>query len=70
VPETLAKRPLSLRLYDRRNMMIDGRVIDGAELADHLTRAFDNPALDHVHIHFAPRGCYLARARRQDPTLS
>lgn len=70
IPETLAKRPLSLRLYDRRSMMIDGLVIDGAELADHLTRAFDTPATKEVHIHFAPRGCYLAKAVRQDPTLS
>ncbi|MBX9615891.1 MAG: DUF1203 domain-containing protein [Caulobacteraceae bacterium] len=70
VPETLAKRPLSLRLYDRRNMMIDGRVIDGAELATRLTEAFEIEAVDQVHIHFAPRGCYLARARRQDPMLS
>ncbi|WP_396594011.1 DUF1203 domain-containing protein [Brevundimonas sp. R86498] len=70
VPETLARRPLSLRLYDRRNMMVDGRVIDGTDLATRLTEAFEIEAVDQVHIHFAPRGCYLARARRQDPTLS
>ena len=64
VPQMLTKRPLSLRLYDRRSMMLDGRVVDGAGLDDHLTRAFEDPAVDQVHIHFAPRGCYLARARR------
>ncbi|HRJ64625.1 MAG TPA: DUF1203 domain-containing protein, partial [Brevundimonas sp.] len=63
-PEMLAKRPLSLRVYDRRNMMIEGEVIDGRSLDDRLAVWFDHPATDQVHIHFAPRGCYLARAIR------
>jgi len=63
-PEMLAKRPLSLRVYDRRNMMIEGEVIDGRSLDDRLAAWFDQPATDQVHIHFAPRGCYLARAVR------
>ena len=63
-PEMLAKRPLSLRVYDRRNLMIEGEVIDGRDLDDRLAAWFDHPATDQVHIHFAPRGCYLARAVR------
>ena len=63
-PQMLAKRPLSLRVYDRRNMMIEGEVIDGRSLDSRLATWFDHPATDQVHIHFAPRGCYLARAVR------
>lgn len=63
-PEMLTKRPLSLRIYDRRNMMIEGEVIDGRDLDARLSIWFDQPATDQVHIHFAPRGCYLARAVR------
>lgn len=63
-PEMLAKRPLSLRVYDARNMMIEGEVIDGRSLDDRLATWFDHPATDQIHIHFAPRGCYLARAVR------
>ena len=65
-PEMLRKRPLSLRVYDRRNMMIEGQVIDGAELDARLAQWFENPAVEQCHIHFAPRGCYLARAVRQE----
>ena len=63
-PGMLTKRLLSLRVYDRRNMMIEGEVIDGRALDDRLAAWFDHPATDQVHIHFAPRGCYLARAVR------
>lgn len=65
-PETLRKRTLSLRLYDRRNMMLDGLVVEGTDLDARLAEAFRNAALKQVHIHFAPRGCYLARAVRSD----
>ena len=65
-PEMLRKRPLSLRIYDRRNMMIEGQVIDGADLDARLAQWFENPAVEQCHIHFAPRGCYLARAVRQE----
>lgn len=63
-PEMLAKRPLSLRIYDARNMMMDGEVIDGRNLDGRLATWFDHPATCQVHIHFAPRGCYLARTVR------
>jgi hypothetical protein len=69
-PQILTKRPLSLRIYDRRNMMIEGVVIAGSELDETLSDWFARPEVAQVHIHFAPRGCYLARAVRQDPTLS
>ena len=64
VPQMLTRRPLSIRVYDGRNMMIQGEVIDGTDLDAALTRWFAEPAVDAVHIHFAPRGCYLARAVR------
>ena len=65
VPEMLTRRPLSIRVYDGRNMMIQGEVIDGADLDAALHRWCAEPTDDVVHIHFAPRGCYLARAVRQ-----
>jgi len=65
VPEMLTRRPLSIRVYDARNMMIQGEVIDGTDLDGALHRWFAEPAVEAVHIHFAPRGCYLARAVRE-----
>lgn len=64
VPEMLSRRPLSIRVYDRRNMMIQGEVIAGADLDAVLRRWFATPEVETVHVHFAPRGCYLARAVR------
>ncbi|HEV7229389.1 DUF1203 domain-containing protein [Brevundimonas sp.] len=64
VPEMLSRRPLSIRVYDRRSMMIQGEVIAGADLDAALRRWFETPEVETVHVHFAPRGCYLARAVR------
>lgn len=64
VPDMLSRRPLSIRVYDHRNMMIQGEVIAGADLDAALRRWFATPEVETVHVHFAPRGCYLARAVR------
>ncbi len=64
VPPMLSRRPLSIRVYDARNMMIEGEVIDGADLDARLTHWFAFRHTAQIHIHFAPRGCYLARAVR------
>lgn len=63
-PEMLAKRALSLRVYDKRNMMIEGEVIEGRDLDDRLAAWFGDPGTHQVHVHSASRGCYLARAVR------
>jgi hypothetical protein len=60
----LTRRPLSIRIYDAASMMIEGEVIAGADLDGRLRHWFAHPKTEHVHIHFAPRGCYLARAVR------
>lgn len=64
VPDMLTRRPLSIRVYDAASMMIQGEVIDGPDLDAALHRWFAEPRVEVVHIHFAPRGCYLARAVR------
>lgn len=63
-PEMLTRRPLSIRVYDAASMMIEGEVIGGGDLDGRLRHWFAHPKTDQVHIHFAPRGCYLARAVR------
>lgn len=64
VPEQLATRLLSLRAYDDAGMMIDADVVEGRELAAHITRFFDNAETAYIHAHFARRGCYAARIDR------
>jgi len=64
VPEALAIRLLSVRGFDAADMMRRGDVVEGARLAAHLGEVFEDPGIAYVHIHFAGRGCYAARAER------
>lgn len=63
VPDQLARRRLSVRTFDDAAMMLDGRVVDGAELAETLEELFAIPGAERVHIHNAGPGCFAAVAR-------
>jgi len=65
VPEQFAVRQLSVRGFDPEAMMLDAAVIDGADLAATLDRFFENPSIEHAHIHFAGRGCWGGRINRR-----
>jgi hypothetical protein len=64
VPDQLARRRLSVRTFDAEAMMVDGRVIEGSDLADILAELLAAPAADRVHIHNAGPGCFAAVAHR------
>jgi hypothetical protein len=64
VPELLASRMLSLRVFDDQAMIIRAELIDGKELANALDGLLADPAAAYVHIHYAKYGCYAARAER------
>jgi hypothetical protein len=55
---------LSLRAYDRDDMMIDAEVTPGSDVRQVIERLLANDGTAYVHAHFAPRGCYLARIER------
>jgi hypothetical protein len=55
---------LSVRAYDRDDMMCAAEVIDGAALADTLTRLFREPAPSYIHLHNAKHGCFFCRVER------
>jgi hypothetical protein len=64
IPEAMRVRPLSLRAFDKDDMMIDADLIDG-EQADALIRRFlGDPQVAYIHAHYARRGCYAARIDR------
>ena len=46
-------------------MMLDAALIDGAELSTTIDRFFDDPSVDHLHVHNEPRGCWAARVDRR-----
>jgi len=62
VPDQLTQRRLSVRTFDAAEMMIDGRVVDGAELAETLEELLALPRAERVHIHNAGPGCFAAVA--------
>ncbi len=64
VPAALSTRLLSLRAYDREAMMVKGEVASGADLAERLQAWLASTEVQTVHIHYASRGCYAARADR------
>lgn len=64
VPDALRRRPLSVRAFDAEHMMIDADLVDGAALEQVLEPMLADPRTAYVHLHYARRGCYAARAER------
>lgn len=64
LPEQLGRGQRSVRAFDASAMMVDAALIDGAELSATIGRLFDDPSVDHLHIHNEPRGCWAARVDR------
>jgi len=64
VPESLRRRLLSVRAYDRDAMMVEAEIVEGTALEPLLARQFANPAVAFVHLHNARPGCYAARVDR------
>jgi hypothetical protein len=65
MPAQLTRRRLSVRAFDRDEMMLDAALIDGGELAATISRLLENANVERLHIHNEPRGCYAAGVRRR-----
>lgn len=64
IPDPIAERVLSIRAFDRKGMMIDADIVEGAKAARLIHHLFQHETVDYLHIHFAKRGCYAARVDR------
>ena len=64
LPVQLTSRTLSVRGFDEAAMMLDAALIEGTELSATIETLFENPAIDHLHVHNASRGCWAARVER------
>lgn len=64
LPIQLTRRQLSVRAFDRTEMMIDATVIDGDELGSTLERFFSDAETDRIHVHNATRGCWATTISR------
>lgn len=64
IPPVFRSRLLSLRAFDRNDMMIDADVIEGTEVAPLIARQLGNADVRYIQVHFAKRGCFAARIDR------
>ena len=55
VPEALQTRPLSLRAFDDRGMIVAAELADGSEMAAAVERLLADNRAAYVHAHFAQR---------------
>lgn len=63
-PVQLTSRQLSVRAFDADDRMLDGRLVDGRDLAGVLDELFADGAVTHAHVYNAGRGCFAARVTR------
>ena len=63
LPPVFTGRTLSVRAYDKEDMMIDADVVE-SDPRGLFSRYFSDPATDYVHVHFARRGCFACRVDR------
>jgi len=64
IPDVLKARLLSVRVFDKSDMMIEADVCDGQIVGDKITEFFDNPAATYIHLHNAKPGCFAAKVTR------
>lgn len=64
VPDQLRKATLSLRAFDKRGMLVDCALTDGAELEPLIERLLAKQRTAYIHAHFAQAGCYAAHIER------
>ena len=64
VPEVILSRLVSVRAFDKDDMIVDADVVEGKDAAALFERLLANPQAAYLHVHNAKRGCYSARVER------
>ena len=64
VPEMLACRLLSVRAFDKNDMMVGAEVLEGRDAAACFEAMLLQTGVAYLHVHTAKFGCYLARIER------
>lgn len=59
------ERLFSVRAYDAMHRMVEADVCSSAQLSGIIERFLTPVEVDYLHIHFARRGCYIAKVVRQ-----
>lgn len=64
IPEVVTSRTMSVRAYDKNSMMIDGALVPGSEIKEHIETLFADPRIAYLHLHNAGAGCYSCKVER------
>ncbi|MGS0747156.1 DUF1203 domain-containing protein [Halpernia sp. GG3] len=66
IPKMLNHRLLSLRVYDKKNMMIytENEILEGKFLQKKLHQILENRSVDYIQIHNAKPGCFNCTVER------
>ena len=64
IPESIARRLLSVRAYDARGVLLTSDVLEGTTLAERARAFLEDPAVAYLHVHNARPGCYACRIER------
>ncbi len=64
IPPAMRARPLSLRAFDGKGMMVDADLVEGAEAEGLIERLLGDRRTAYIHAHYARRGCYAGRIER------
>ncbi len=64
VPETAINRPVSIRGYDNRHMMVQADAVEGFESKQCVEKILSNNKVTYIQIHTTKRGCFLSNVER------
>jgi hypothetical protein len=64
VPDVLVCRTLSVRGFDADDCIQEADLVDGTVLGQRLDAIFADEQIEYVHVHYAQRGCFAAKATR------
>lgn len=64
IPEVMQNRPLAVRAFDGRGMLLAADLAADEAVAPTLERLLADAAVDFLHVHNAKHGCYVARVDR------
>ena len=64
IPAQLLRRQLSVRAFDGGHLMVDARVVSGADLRAVAGELLDDHRVAYLHVHNAAPGCWATRIDR------
>lgn len=64
IPEQFRSRVLSLRAFDKDDMLRDADVVEGSQVEGLIERLLSSPDTAYIHAHYAKYGCFAARIDR------